>query len=569
MLIKNKITQFFFLALFFGSIGLYAQEKNVAIKPLTDTSKTVNQEVEVIRAYKPVLAEAVKIRRSPNLSDIKTSKSKLSYNILDKRLELNNEIRELEIQKILKPNNEVLKNNYAKIGLGNLGTTLAQLNIATGQDEALQAGFNFDHLAQKGKLNQQNTSQQIANAYGKIIGEKLVLLGNLNYNRRTNYFYGIDELQSFSNLNPQQQKFNLFEADAEIHKRLPARDSNQLAFASKINAYYLNNAYNGLENNITISAAASKNLQKFQGGVNAVVDITNTKDINYQLGNHLLKLNPYIKLDGDRFKLTAGLNYVNEFGSNQRIHIFPNASIDYVLIADYLTLFGQLNGDVVKTRLRNLVAQNPFLNTNPNIKNTIEKLNISGGVRGTIVPNVGFKAMVKSITVSDFQYFINNIDEKQKFDVGYDDANILNFVGEINAKFSDVFNLNTKADFNQYNLKNQQHAWFNPTLKLTTTAGVKVSKKFKLEADLFYQSLSKALILNYADPLAFATPGYTPNIVTTLPSFIDVSLGIDYAYNKKFSAFAKANNLLNNTYQRYLYYPGFGLNVLGGVSYSF
>ncbi len=571
MIKKNKIGFIFCLTTLFGSNALHAQTQKDAKKvAVADTSKTeVTQQIEVVRAYKPVLADALKFRRNPNLNDIKPAPPKITYNLLDKRLELNTDIRELQIQKIIKPNTNELKNNYAKIGLGNLGTTLAQLNVATGQDQALQAGFNFNHLAQKGKLNLQNTSQQTATVYGKSIGNTLVMQGNLQYNRRTNYFYGIDEMQTFSNLNPQQQKINLFEANAELHKRTLSNDSNQLAFASKINAYHFNSIFDNTENNVTISADASKNIRLFKAGANAVIDFTSTKNSSNNLSNHLFKLNPYIQLDGYRFSLTAGLNYVNEFGTNQRIHIFPNANIDYALITDYLTLFASLNGDVNKTRLQQLTTVNPFLNTNPFIKNSIQKLAISGGVRGIILPNVGFKAMVKSISVTDFQYFINNIDEKQKFDIAYDDANILNFTGEINAKFSDNFSLDTKADFNQYTLSKQAYAWFNPALKFTSTAGVKIAKKFKLEADFYYQSLTKALVLNYPDPLAFSTPEYNPNTVATLPSFVDIGLGINYAYNNKFSAFIKANNLLNKQYQQFLYYPSFGLNVLGGISYSY
>ncbi|TAH02743.1 MAG: TonB-dependent receptor [Sphingobacteriales bacterium] len=571
MLIKTKIALFFTLAGLCGVQLLNAQAlKSVKAVAVADTTKNpLSQEIEVKRAYKPILAEAVKIRRSPDLTDIKPVTPSVTYNFLDKKLDLNSNIKPLEAQKIVLLNPTILKNNYAKIALGNLGTTLAQLNLATGKDPALQAGFNFNHFAQKGKLNQQNTSMQNASIYGKAVGDKLVLLGNLSYNRRTNYFYGVDDLQTFSNPNPAQQKFNLFEADAEIYKRIAPTDSNKLQLATKINAYHLNNAFDGAENNITLSAGGSKNLQKFQVGVNAVVDITNTKDIAYTFGNHLFKINPYLKFDGDRFKLTAGINYVNEFGANQRIHIFPNASIDYVLINNYLTLFGQINGDVNKTRLRDLVAPNPFLNVNPTIKNTIEKLNIAGGVRGTIIPNVGFKAMVKTITVGNFQYFTNNIDQKQKFDLGYDDANILNFTGEINAKFSDDFSLDTKIDFNQYSLKNQQYAWFNPALKFSTLAKVKIAQKFTLSTDVYYQSLTKAMVLNYDDPLLIADPNYNPNYVQTLPSFFDFGLGLDYTYNKKFGAFVKANNLLNKQYQQFLYYPNFGLNVLGGFSYSF
>ena len=567
MTIKNKIAFFFSLTGLFGNLTLNAQVQQPNVKATVDTSKVVSQEIEVVRSYKPVLADAVKIRRSPDLTDIKSTKPKVAYNLMDKRLELNADIRELQIQKIIQLTPEDLKNNYAKFGLGNLGTTLAQLNLATGNDQALQAGFNFNHLAQKGKLNQQNTSEQNASVYGKSIGDKLVLLGNLSYNRRTNYFYGLDGMQTFANPDPAQQRFNVFEADAEIYKRITPNDSNKLALSSKINAYHLNNYYDGSENAVTISAGISKNLQKFQGGANAEIDLTTTKDVSYSINNHLFKINPYIKLDGDRFRLTAGINYVNEFGFNQRIHIFPAASIDFVLIPDYLTLFGKVGGDVNKNRLREMVNINPFLNTNPLIKNTVEKLSISGGVRGTVIPNVGFKAMVKSLTVSDFQYFVNNVDNKQKFDVGYDNGNsqILNFTGEINVKFSDIFRMDSKLDFNQYDLKNEQYAWFNPALKFTTNASVKIAKKFTLDGDFYYQGLTRAKVLSKS----LTTPVTISESVATLPSFVDVSLGLDYAYNKKISAFVKANNLLNNAYQRFLYYPTFGLNLLGGFSYSF
>ena len=566
MSIINKVAIFLSLTGCCGSLSLNAQVQKPG-KPSADTSKVVSQEIEVVRSYKPVLADAVKIRRSPDLTDIKTIKPKVAYNLLDKRLELNADIRELQIQQIIPLTPEELKNNYAKFALGNLGTTLGQLNVATGLDQALQAGFNLNHLAQKGKLNQQNTSEQNASVYGKSIGDRLVLMGDLSYNRRTNYFYGVDEMQTFVNPDPAQQRFNLFQADAEIYKRIAANDDNKLALATKVNAYHLNNYYDGSENAVTLSAGLSKNLQKFQGGANALVDFTTTKDLNYSINNHLFKINPYIKLDGDRFRLTAGINYVNEFGYNQRIHLFPAASIDFVLIPDYLTLFGKVGGDVNKNRLREMVNINPFLNSNPLIKNTIEKLSIAGGVRGTIIPNVGFKAMVKSLTVSDFQYFVNNVDDKQKFDVGYDNGNsqILNFTGEINVKFSDAFRMDSKLDFNQYDLKNEQNAWFNPALKFNTIASVKIAQKFTLDADFYYQGLTKAKVLTKS----IGIPVNITESVATLPSFVDVSVGLDYAYNKKISAFVKANNLLNNSYQRYLYYPTYGLNILGGFTYSF
>ena len=165
MLKKSQIALFFTLAGLCGVQLLNAQTaKPAKAVAVADTSKNpLSQEIEVKRAYKPILAEAVKIRRSPDLADIKPDTPSVAYNFLDKKLHLNSNIKPLEAQKMVLLNPPILKNNYAKIGLGNLGTTLAQLNLATGKDPALQAGFNFNHLAQKGKLNHQNTSNIFKN----------------------------------------------------------------------------------------------------------------------------------------------------------------------------------------------------------------------------------------------------------------------------------------------------------------------------------------------------------------------------------------------------------------------
>ncbi len=581
MLYKNYIVKIIFLGLSLGSYHLHAQnkpitenKKNTAVKPSvstkpmvanpekTDTSKTdVSQQIEVVRAYKPVLAEAVKIRISPDLNN-NTSSAKLNYNLLDKRLEQNSEIRKLDIQKVVAIGPDELKNNFVKLGVGNLGTTLGQLNLATGQDQALIAGFNFNHLAQKGKLPFQNTSQQSATAYGKSIGDVFVLGGQLHYNRQALNYYGQTETNTLINTNPNNQVYSVYAAEANLYNRVDENDENKLVFSSKVDGYYLKNNFNATESGIILSTGISKNLNKFQLGVSGLVDFTNTNDSAYTLKNHIFKINPYIKLDGNRFRLSAGINYTNEFGSNQRIYIFPKANVDYVLIKDYLTLFGSITGDVNKTKLTDVISINPFLNTNILIKNTVEKLNIAGGVVGTIVPNIGFKAMVKSTTVTDFQYFVNNPLHPEKFDVAYDSGNsqILNFTGEVNLKFSERFLLTGNLEFNQYDLSVEKYAWFNPTLKLSTTAQVKILPELSLGINAYHQSLSKGKISSIDSSVTE---------IKTLDAFIDLGISLNYHYNKKIAAFVKTNNLLGTEYQRYLYYPSFGLNILGGFTFSF
>ena len=61
-----------------GTFSIKAQDKKTTDKKTTETKteeKAVTEEIEVVRPYKPILAEAVKLRRSPDLNDVKTYKA--------------------------------------------------------------------------------------------------------------------------------------------------------------------------------------------------------------------------------------------------------------------------------------------------------------------------------------------------------------------------------------------------------------------------------------------------------------------------------------------------------------
>src|SRR5688572_30451207 len=56
-------------------------EKKPTETKAEDQNKAVTEEIEVVRPYKPILAEAVKLRRSPDLNDVKTYKARFNYSL--------------------------------------------------------------------------------------------------------------------------------------------------------------------------------------------------------------------------------------------------------------------------------------------------------------------------------------------------------------------------------------------------------------------------------------------------------------------------------------------------------
>src|SRR5690606_17325301 len=109
---KFNTTIFTGLSLIFVTGIVRAQEVKIPEK----TEKTISEEIEIIRPYKPILAEAVKLRRSPDLDNIKTYKAKFNYQLSDNKLALNSDIQKLQAQKIAMAQQAALVNNYAKVG---------------------------------------------------------------------------------------------------------------------------------------------------------------------------------------------------------------------------------------------------------------------------------------------------------------------------------------------------------------------------------------------------------------------------------------------------------------------
>jgi outer membrane receptor protein involved in Fe transport len=93
--------------------------------------------------------------------------------------------------------------------------------------------------------------------------------------------------------------------------------------------------------------------------------------------------------------------------------------------------------------------------------------------------------------------------------------------------------------------------------------GYNIGDKFLVKLDLFYWGeRSGAIVTENAD--------LSKKIISQkLDPFVDLNFGIDYRYSKNFSAFIQINNIANGRYQRFANYPVYGINFLGGFTFTF
>lgn len=582
-----RLSKLLYITVFFlsaGSLTLQAQDKKTTEKKTDKKTekpaekkaeekpqdKAVTEEIEVVRPYKPILAEAVKLRRSPDLNDIKTYKARFNYSLTDRRLELNSDIDKLYAQDVAAEKQTELINNYVKGGFGSANTLLGEAYINLGRDEALQAGGFFRHFSQSGKLEGQKMNQQQLSVFGRSISDQVVLSGRVNYERKGFNFYGYDENNPLKNLNPAKQAFNFIEAEGEVVNKY-TEDEDALSYAAKINGYVWGDQLSAKENSVVINGYVNKRISSFNLGLAASTEFGKTKDELTSVSNNILRLNPYIRLQANGIKITAGINYVQEFGTVSAGRIFPAVTADFTLIPDYLQIFAEVKGDVNRNSMKDLSDENPFLNSNIAIRNSIEKLSFSAGIKGTGGPGFGYKARVYRKEITDMPLFVNNFNDPTRFDVIYDFGNmkLLGLEGELSVQVSDQLKWTGKLNLEDYKPASESYSWFKPQLRISSNLLYNVTDKIGFNAAVSIQDASDAKLYTAAPASPYVIPNTAIETVTNVKGYVDLGIGATYKINSRFSAFAKANNLLNTKYSRYLYYQVIGVNVFGGISYSF
>ena len=112
---------------------------------------------------------------------------------------------------------------------------------------------------------------------------------------------------------------------------------------------------------------------------------------------------------------------------------------------------------------------------------------------------------------------------------------------------------------NIYDTKlDNEKAWHLPATEISAQAiYTSADGKLKGNAQLFLQDG----VPTTTSPI----PGRNDD----LNALFDLNVGGEYWFSKNFGAFLQLNNLLDNTRQRWYFYPTYGINVLGGISVRF
>jgi hypothetical protein len=512
-------------------------EKNKALE-LPEANRNFEKITAPVRQPDPVLQDYQYIDRNVRLPD------------------LNPKFRVLQMA--VEPPKK-LAGNYIKAGLGNYLTTYLDGYFNSTRNSDYSYGLRIKHLASgSGPVDKQNSgsSENMIGVHGRYFTDALTAGAALEYTRERYNYYGYNQNKEVDREDIKQ----VYNTIAIKTNFVNSNSKSPLDYRLDVNLFNLSDAYSAKEFEL---GGQFKGSYKISDNLSALLNtdlfFTRRAD-SAAITRNFFRLKPAVQYKADALTLTAGLNFVYENDTTidqSNIHIYPALQGEYVLFETF-TLFAGFEGDMQRTTLRQFVKENPFLGQNIPLFHTNKSRDLYAGIKGDIGGGLAFATRVGFASYKNLYFFVNGNPDTSRFAIQYerDFTNVLNFIGELSYTYAEKFKLNLKADVAHYSRQSKEEAWHRPLLTTTLLGSYNFNNKLFLNTEIYYLGGIKAR-------------NFVSNETVDLDPILDLNIKADYLFFDKFSAFLSFNNLLSSKYQRYLYYPSRGLNILAGLTYTF
>ncbi|MGJ5642318.1 TonB-dependent receptor [Formosa sp. S-31] len=573
----RKQIQYIFILVALVAVNLIsAQEK--------DTIQT--DVINVVKPYTPTISDAFKVKTTPTLDDNATTEKKdVQYEILSVPVASTFTPTKGKAATIEREKSTPFFDNYAKLGFGSFKSLLAEVYVTKEIKRTGSLGAYLSHMSSRKGLEDKilddgNASTQFNLDYIKRYRDLTwSIKGGLNYKDQN--WYGVPN--NFNNatvakrIDQEQAYYDVFfggdvsfdytyikSGSLEVRRFLDGIDSNEynITFDGTVDLPIMDQE---------ISTDVTMN---FLSGMMSNAYSSGEKTPEYK--NILFGVSPSYKFRRDDLTLDIGLSIYYLLGMKDTpsdFYALPNVTGSYSIVEDVLVAYGGLKGDVIQNTYRDLVGQNPFVSPTLDIKPTELGYNAFLGVLGKFTNTISYNVKASYLSESDKPLFQNNAYQSNyngndafrygnSFGVVYDDVRTFKFKGELTVDANRNLKMGLRAEYFNYNTKNEAEAWNLPDIKASVFGDYQSDQKWFAGANLFYVGGRKDLQTVTAN-------SNTTSETIKLKGYIDLNLNAGYNVNERLAAFVRLNNIANQNYERFNHYNVQGFQALAGATYKF
>ena len=548
--------------------------------------------VNVVKPYTPTISDAFKVNETPVLDDAENiNKETIKYNIFSFPVASTFTPSKGKAEVVEKEKQAHLFSNYATFGIGNYGTLNAELFVNQELGANDYVGGMFRNLSSQGgidgiELKDSFYDTSIDLTYG-VRENDLSWNVDLGFQNQIYNWYGLpdgfgstltsnERANLIDSINPQQSYNNIY-----LGSKISINESILKEASVKFN--HFSDAYGSSENRFYVKPSFDIAVDDLIIKTNVIIDYLggsfdknywNTNSIKYGFANFGIAPSIAMQQEDWTFNLGAAVYYSSDLeNSDSKFLFYPLINASLKVVGDLMIFYAGAEGNLEQNTYSDFVSFNPFLSPTLDIKPTDKQYDVFAGLKGKLTQTMSYN--LRASYVSDKNkalfksndYNEDNTNENYAYgnslQVVYDEMKTVSFYGELKADISDDLTFGIDGTFSSYTNKYQAEAWNLPAIKLNAKVDFNITEKWYAGVKIFFVGERKDQKMNMElSTLIDQGP-------ITLDSYFDVNAHIGFKYNERWTAFLKANNITNKSYQKWLDYPVQGFQVVLGANYKF
>ncbi len=538
-------------------------------------------EIRVVAPYEPTVSDAFKINDIPRIDDTLVVKPSFAYSIMPRKLPTRFELEPITAARLRGEPLSKLYQGHVRGGFGTYTTPYGEAFYNTLRSNDYALGLHLKHLSSKSTIKDHGYSgysDNLARVYGrKYLGDN-TLDGGLGYQRDVIHYYGfrfkdfeddpvvwpvLDEM----NRKDIRQRVSQINANVGFGSHHP--DSSRIGYYTGLEYNLLTDRYDASEHNIRFRGNIGREVEDpFDFADQVYVELKASTDFYHNNTPRdtsnvaVISLKPGVSARLNRVKFNAGLDLSVQSDTASYFRIYPQFGLEAGVIEKYLTIHGKFSGGLHRYSLREMLHENPFMNTQAALGFRNTKTEITGGIKGAFSDKISYNLSLASARIEDYALFVTDTTTllNNQFTLVYDHIRRLHLRGELFSQFGSRLHARLAADYFQYSLDEEIEAWHLPALQLGLNLKYNMQDKIVLSADVFARDKTYGR--------TFDEPG-NPVATELHGMFVDANFGIEYRYTRILSFFLNFRNVQNKSLERWTNYPSQKFHVMGGLTWSF
>lgn len=517
---------------------------------------------DVSKQFKPTIADAYKINDNPVYADTTPRIAPQTFSIYPKPINTVFELAPIKPAKMLGEPLTHLYNSLVKLGFGNYTTPYGELFYNSLRSKKSSYGVHLKHLSSKSTLSNygySGYSDNEFNLYGKKFFKKYTLFADLDYSRNVVHYYGYDTKANTIKDDDIRQRFSFISPTLRLKSYYT--DSTHLNHDFQLKYYNLLDFYKVNENSVSAHSITKGYYDKQLITVGANLDFYNTRNSVDTMNNTIVNVQPSVAFSGTKWRVNVGVSATGDFSKNSKFYFYPTVDFNFNVFQNIIIPYAGIGGGLLRNSYKVLSDMNPFISPTAQLLNTNRKIEVYGGLRGTVESNTSYNLKANWSTIENMPFFETDRSDllQNKFSVVYDKVTLLNLSGELGYQKSEKLILFAKGDYYHYTTTNEKHAWYKPEVKITLSSHYSLRNKIIVKGDVFFIGKQLAKTYTSSDVL----------VAKELKGIVDINLGLEYKYSKLFNLFVNFNNIGAFRYYRWNNYPTQRFLFMGGLVVNF